>query len=291
MTESLISLARKALHSSLLDSILHIDPKGAPTNADTGNQLSRQVALRQLSLIGSPAQRKRPLPQQSGRQFELKCTKFVNDTFLALQHLRPGVWKVYRSGQGLSTKISEFSQYSHITILDNAAKANPQIAAALGQDYLIDSDVVIIRMPEPDDRINVKEVLVTDSESKLSALRQSANQKPILHASISCKWTIRSDRAQNVRSEGLTLVKNRKGRLPHVVAVTAEPLPTRIASIALGTGEIDCVYHFALYELEQAVTELAGESQKFKRSLEQLTAMIEGDRLKDISDLPLDLVS
>ena len=175
--------------------------------------------------------------------------------------------------------------------MNDLARSNPQIAAALGQDYLIEPDVVVIRMPEPDDRINANDVLFTDSVSKLSALRQAFNQRPILHASISCKWTIRSDRAQNVRSEGLTLVKNRKGRLPHVVAVTADPLPTRIASIALGTGEIVCVYHFALYELKQAVTELAGESQKFKRSLDQLNAMIEGDRLKDISDLPLDLVS
>ena len=106
----------------------------------------------------------------------------------------------------------------------------------------------------------------------------------ILHASISCKWTIRSDRAQNARSEGLNLVRNRKGRLPHVVVVTAEPTPSRIASIALGTGEIDCVYHFALYELRATLIE-----QGFEESLAMLDMMINGKRLKDISDLPLDL--
>ena len=45
-------------------------------------------------------------------------------------------------------------------------------------------------------------------------------------------------RSQNTRTEDLNLIRNRKGRLPHVVAVTAEPLPMRIASLALGTGDL-----------------------------------------------------
>ena len=94
--------------------------------------------------------------------------------------------------------------------------------------------------------------LVDENIATYASLRMGNNNMPLLHASISCKWTIRSDRAQNARSEGLNLVRNRKGRLPHVV-VTAEPTPSRISSIALGTGEIDCVYHFALYELEQTL--------------------------------------
>ena len=106
----------------------------------------------------------------------------------------------------------------------------------------------------------------------------------MLHASISSKWTIRSDRAQNSRTEALNLIRNRKGRLPHIVVVTAEPLPSRLASIALGTGDIDCVYHAMLYELVESVKEVGLED-----SLEMLNIMIDGKRLKDISDLPLDL--
>jgi hypothetical protein len=111
---------------------------------------------------------------------------------------------------------------------------------------------------------------------------------PILHASISTKWTMRSDRAQNTRTEALNLIRNRKGRLPHVMAVTAEPLPSRLASIATGTGDVDCVYHVALYELVQAVEAEKGKNgEKMKQ---KLAVMIEGKRLKDISDLPLDLM-
>ncbi len=37
-----------------------------------------------------------------------------------------------------------------------------------------------------------------------------------------------SDRAQNTRSEALNLIRNRKGRLPHIVVVTEEPSPSRL---------------------------------------------------------------
>ena len=66
--------------------------------------------------------------------------------------------------------------------------------------------------------------------------------------------------------------------------VTAEPLPSRLASLALGTGDIDCVYHFALPELREAV-----EASGAEDSIEMLRILIEGKRMKDISDLPLDL--
>jgi hypothetical protein len=89
---------------------------------------------------------------------------------------------------------------------------------------------------------------------------------------------------QNARSEALNLIRNRKGKLPHVVVVTGEPLPSRLSSIALGTGDIDCVYHFALPELRAAVEDLGHGD-----SVEALNIMITGKRLKDISDLPLDL--
>jgi hypothetical protein len=88
----------------------------------------------------------------------------------------------------------------------------------------------------------------------------------------------------NARAEALNLVRNRKGHLPHVVVVTGEPLPSRLASLALGTGDIDCVYHFALLELMKTV-----EDAGFSDAQDMLAIMVNGKRLKDISDLPLDL--
>ncbi len=80
------------------------------------------------------------------------------------------------------------------------------------------------------------------------------------------------------------MIRNRKGLTPHIVVVTGEPLPSRLSSLALGTGDIDCVYHFALYELIDAVKDTGAED-----SIEILKILVEGKRLRDISDLLLDL--
>jgi hypothetical protein len=68
------------------------------------------------------------------------------------------------------------------------------------------------------------------------------------------------------------------------VIVTAEPMPTRLASLALGTGDVDCVYHIALNELQSALEALNNEDQ-----IDMLSTLITGRRLRDISDLPFDL--
>ena len=122
------------------------------------------------------------------------------------------------------------------------------------------------------------------TSQQIKDIRKSNGGKPLLHASVSAKFTMRSDRAQNSRTEALNLIRNRKGHLPHIVVVTAEPMPNRLASLALGTGDIDCVYHFALYELIRAVAEEGSED-----GIETLETLVQGKRLKDISDLPLDL--
>ena len=135
-----------------------------------------------------------------------------------------------------------------------------------------------------DSEINAAQPIVDDEICKMADIRKSNGGKPILHASVSAKYTMRSDRAQNSRTEALNLIRNRKGHLPHIVVVTAEPMPNRLASLALGTGDIDCVYHFALYELIRAVKEAGSED-----AVETLETLVQGKRLKDISDLPLDL--
>jgi hypothetical protein len=168
--------------------------------------------------------------------------------------------------------------------VENLTARHPELAAVLGGNYIIKPDIVVFREPEEDDAINESENVVDAFSANRTVLRKTNGAGPILHASISCKWTLRSDRSQNSRTEALNLIRNRKGHLPHIVVVTAEPMPSRIASIALGTGDVDCVYHFALKELEQAIGTIGSED-----STELIENMIRGNRLKDISDLPLDL--
>src|SRR5262249_52921512 len=93
--------------------------------------------------------------------------------------------------------------------------------------------------------------------------------------------TIRSDRVQNIRHEANLLLRHRRGRAPHIVAVTAEPMPSRLASIAMGTGELDCVYHLVLNELRAAVAECG-----FKDKTDELDLLVKHGRLADMSELP-----
>ncbi|MDF1733976.1 MAG: NgoMIV family type II restriction endonuclease [Minwuia sp.] len=275
-----LSEARREFHASVLDGLLTRSEAGVPSNADSSSKPSVTIANSVLDQLGPAATAKKLPGQTAGAGFETHCAAFVRECFQQVGHLRPGEFSV-RKGGG----IAGFDQYAHLDDLEAIARVNREIATAIGSDYLIKPDIVVSRLPLSDDAINVSERIVDAASAQHTSLRSSNQNLPILHASISCKWTVRSDRAQNARSEGLNLVRNRKGKLPHIAVVTGEPLPNRIASLALGTGDIDCVYHFALYELRNALIEQGRED-----ACELLDMMTEGKRLRDISDLPLDLV-
>lgn len=276
--------ARRSFYAALFENVLRTNDAGVPTNADKDSAASVAIAKGILSRLGAEATGARLAGQMSGNQFEAIVCKFISQTFTHLSHLRPGEWAIQQVKGRDRTALARYEQYSHLIALDKAARKDPELAAALGNDYTITPDIVVVRSLEPDERINANEVIVNGEVSRLASLRAANGGLPLLHASISCKWTIRSDRVQNARSEALNLIRNRKGRLPHVAVVTGEPLPSRLSAIALGTGDIDCVYHFALPELMAAVEELGHGD-----SVESLKIMISGKRLKDISDLPLDL--
>ncbi|WP_271986571.1 NgoMIV family type II restriction endonuclease [Pseudoclavibacter terrae] len=278
--------ARREFHAGLLlGNVLSLSDSGVPSNADKSNPTSVKYATRIAKSLSVETVMERLAGQTSGGQFETATAGFLRDTFPMLRRLRPGDWEVRKvSGRGSGAQASVFEQYAHLVELDAAIKANPHLQSVLGNGYAIAPDIVVSRAPVEDDEINADEVLVDDTVALHTPMRARNQTKRLLHAVVSCKWTIRSDRAQNSRSEALNLIRNRKGRLPHIAVVTAEPLPSRLASVALGTGDIDCVYHFALPELVAAV-----EQDGHDDPAELLSMMIEGKRLKDISDLPLDL--
>lgn len=281
--KSLILQERKSFHRYLTDNgVLTIENEVA-SNADKSSKLSKRIAQKMAEYLGA-SERIKAEGQTIGATFESACREFLNNTFLKLQHLRPGKWHVDKLGNRNSIKTSNFVQYEHLDYLEQLIKDDSQLATCIGNDYIVAPDIIIYRDPEPDEFINRDFTIVDGSCSRLSAIREKFNKLPILHASISAKWTMRSDRAQNSRTEALGLIRNRKGHLPHIVVITGEPLPSRLASLALGTGDIDCLYHIALYELIEAVK--ATESED---SIEMLNILISGKRLKDISDLPLDL--
>jgi hypothetical protein len=285
-----ISELRLDYHSRISSEIIRInrDKKSGieyPNFADSGNASSMQFAWGIVQLLHCPRNYQVLTGQVTGGRFELATKDFLEKAFEHLQHIRPGDW-VYST----KTPISGFEQYQHLAYLEKVIHKDKELASTLGGDYIVKPDIVIGRCPLSEEELNRNENLVQKDSScaGLTPLRMVNHRQihPLLHASISCKWTIRSDRSQNTRTEALNLIRNRKGSLPHIVSVTAEPLPTRIAALALGTGDMDCVYHFALNELRQTI-----EAQGNQDQLDMLMMLVEGKRLRDISDLPFDLAT
>ncbi len=210
---------------------------------------------------------------------------FLEETFTIFQSLRPGDWKIKNVGGSRSEyQISRYEPYTHLADLARAIESDRTLASVLGNSYEISPDILVLRNPEPDVVINRDNELVDSHSGQYAIIRQSNQPLPIVHAIVSCKWTLRSDRAQNARSEALNVIRNRKGRTPHIVVATGEPTPSRLASLALGTGDIDTVYHFALPELITAVEQTGNDE-----AMAMLETLTVGKRLRDISDLPLDL--
>lgn len=292
MHSPLLKALRDEYHGRILAEILgRRFNSDAYSNADSASKISKAIAARIAEkLVADTAVAPCSDPpdgQGLGTRFVDLTRDYLDKAFQQLWHLRPGLW-MFSTSQA-NEGIGRYYQYEHLSDLARVLEQHPELKSALGGDYLVIPDIIIAREPVTDTEINAKGDLLREDTTKVARyapLRRAINEKSILHASISCKWTIRSDRAQNTRTEALNLIRNRKGKVPIIVAVTFEPMPTRIASIAMGTGDLDCTYHGALPELFEAVTGLGSESQE-----EVLSTLVNGRRLRDISDLPFDLAT
>ncbi len=281
---------RQFYHNKLSDEIIRIrkDKRKTieyPNFSDGSSRASVAIGWGIVNRISSKTKKTVLKGQTAGERFEQLTKEFIKQSFNLISHLRPGSWDYT-----MKTRISAYEQYEHLENVEKLIAENKVLSTAIGSDYIVKPDIIVSRKPVSIIDINDKSIVLSSEENAAIATLTpfiSTNRnpsKPILHASISCKWSIRSDRSQNTRTEALNLIRNRKGSLPHIAAVTAEPLPTRLAALALGTGDLDCVYHIALHELKASVLETDNEDQ-----LEMLDMLIEGKRLRDISDLPFDL--
>ena len=282
---AILEKIRNNYHKTICKEILS-DVKGYPNNADVSSKSSIKLAQGIIKQLNYTLCQKPPAGQTIGAKFSEITSIYLENAFKYINHLRQGEW-IFSVSQA-RVGIAAFDQYQHLLILKDLMDKNHELASSIGTDYLIIPDIIIARKPVKDNEINKHKELINNNTNiaNLTPLRISNCNEPcqILHASISCKWTIRSDRTQNTRTEALNLIRNRKGNTPHIVAVTAEPLPTRIAAIAMGTGDIDCVYHMALNELIDTAKNGSVDDQ-----YEMLLTLVNGRRLRDISDLVFDL--
>ena len=254
----LLSELRRKLHDRLCSELLarrqRVKGRKEPVLniCDKCSKPSIEIAERMLRHLDRSISTNDFKPQTLGAKFAEFTGDFVIDALTGMRHLRPGHWKMATKLSPLGG-IAGFAQFEHLGMLQRLVRLKPELRAILGGDYLVTPDIVVFRDPIDDRELDAGTGLISpdDRVATYSPLRKAAaeKQRPILLASISMKWTIRSDRAQNTRTEALNLMRNRKGAVPKFVVVTFEPLPMRIASIAEGTGDIDCTYHPALHEL------------------------------------------
>jgi hypothetical protein len=222
---------------------------GVPNVADGKSRGSVRIASHMYEALGVD-RLSTEAPQTLGSEFERAIRAFLTQQLAE-----------FDSGQEYvvgSSPITSFAQYVHLRLMQdliNRADPNGVLRAELGGDYIIKPDVTV-GLTGP-------------------------GGYPFLHAAVSCKWTIRSDRVQNIRHEGVVLTRHRRGRQPHVVTVTAEPSPKRLAAIARGTGEVDCVYHIALTQLQDAVSAVGSDSAS-----DTLDELVLQDRLRPLEVLP-----
>ncbi|MFG2997057.1 NgoMIV family type II restriction endonuclease [Streptomyces sp. NPDC048340] len=108
-----------------------------------------------------------------------------------------------------------------------------------------------------------------------------------LVAGFSLKWTLRTDRAQDCRSQGAKMASLRRGRMPHFATVTIEPRPAMLALLGRGSGDLDCVYHLHLPALQLALDEYCSGSASTPRlkMRDTFRRLCDQRRLRDYDEL------
>ena len=147
---------------------------GKPNIADGASNPSVNIAeavFRELGVTGSTT----ASGQTAGSRFEAAIRRVMADR---LSHLDPS-----RDWDVGSREITQFAQYAHLARIKEIAEHDPTLRSSLGTDYLIKPDITI-------------------------GIATGARRH--LHAAVSCKWTIRSDRVQNIRHEGVVLTRHRR---------------------------------------------------------------------------------
>lgn len=227
-----------------------------PNSADSSSVSSTRIAAAVLDQLGVPRDEASGVQDATtGRPLELAVARHLQSE---LGRLDPG--RLFSVSEEPRV-ITDFLQYEHLRRVNQLAAQSEELRVTLGSDYLIRPDIVV-ELPG-----------------------RTSDGHPFLHAVVSCKWTIRSDRVQNIRHEYNQLIKHRRERLPHLLTVTAEPLPTRLTSIARGTGEVDATYHIAFHAMQRAIVRLKMTGEISAEQLAAWREVVELGRVRPYSEL------
>ena len=143
--------------------------------------------------------------------------------------------------------------------LDEEAEARRLLLEQVGVEALLKLDVTVSRYSKP-------------------------RPDPEILVGLSLKWSLRTDRVQDCRSQGAKMAAVRRGPMPHFAAVTMEPRPYMLNLLGGGSGDVDCVYHLDLPALTAAV-EGTCALPKRRKTLETFHRLVSQGRLRDYDAL------
>ncbi|MEU5437705.1 NgoMIV family type II restriction endonuclease [Streptomyces sp. NPDC020719] len=272
---------------------------GRPSTSDKNDSLSIELGQAFFDMLGVPQDK--PAAQSVDKKWS---AAMVEDLGRQLSDVAPHL--VVRAER----RLEEFEQYAHLKALKSLAEDTapevsdalsrlemelvPRQGAAPGIDLAeLAADLRAAMAAADDRRRALIDLLADESPLRLdvavdrpdtAARNTNSGVLPHLVAGFSLKWSLRTDRLQDPRTQGAKMASMRRGRMPHFATVTMEPRPYMLGRLGRGTGDLDCVYHLALPTLIDAVEAVyVGPARSKQRDM--FMRMVEQRRLRDYDDL------
>lgn len=268
---------------------------GKPNTSDASEKLSVEIGEALFDVLGVSHVRTNDKDEPTGSQLAKAVTADL------LRRFAPGG----STEVGAERKLYEFEQYRHVgAIRDVRPGRSKEFNAAWKRrtthirNRATGADVARVeamieaveRSVETSDAALRKLLDELGDESMfgldLTVARQGLPARlPTLELGLSLKWSLRTDRAQDCRSQGAKMSALRRGRMPHFAVVTMEPRPYMLNLLGGGSGDVDCVYHLDVPALTEAVDAVYGKTSQRRRGRDQFHRLVDQRRIRDYDDL------
>ena len=250
---------RREYHEGLQQKLWSVS-RGLASNSDPGNRTSMAIGHALAEVAGATKDLPRLDSRSAHIEFERHTARFTVAAFSRPAELAQVDWSIEVASSG-----DDPDTHDYLRAIRDAAKADHRLARILVDDYTLAPSTFIARKPR------------WGSGAYPSLARPKDVKSSLLEGMIACKWTIPRD----IGEKTVNLLRSSKRPSVHRAIVTGEPLPSRLAAIAFGTGS-QCIYHVALHELQTVLAQ-----GHWLDALDTLEVLINQRRIGDISALPI----
>lgn len=270
---------------------------GKPNTSDASQRDSVALGIAMFDALGVP--RDKPGADETGLPFAARVAEDLHERLVAAGSVHQALPEQH---------INKFQQFRHVGAISDV-DVEPSMAYARAwkrlttevRKRIVSPPANVRRIEEMID--NVEVAVASEVEKRRKALHEVGQESvlkldvtvsepqpgwlPELEIGLSLKWSLRTDRLQDPRSQGAKLAGLRRGRMPHYAPVTMEPRPSLLKMLCGGSGDLDCVYHLHLPALTAAIDEVYGSKsdKTSKRIVTDFSRLVEQRRLRDYDEL------